>query len=253
MTPQYAPSTLSFKVKKNVVAQMMKQPMMRSFKQWKEALSAHADSKGTSDKPDAISSIEHFETTVHSGPNLEDIYVKQELMETALATVIAAVMEIKDSLRLIPAADLGGDLETREPKSQISQHRHSNGSAETFVVCPVAAKERAEEAELRNQKQTYVADLQQLQVQQHGLQQLQAELRDQKPTSVQFFHQPVSARKGEGKKRATENPSAFGMQLPFSDTDLVKVEDRTATLLKKYSQKLRSDSKADTYMRFDCE
>ena len=34
-----------------------------------------------------------------------------------------------------------------------------NGLAETFVVCPVAGKERAEEAEQRNQKQTCIADL----------------------------------------------------------------------------------------------
>lgn len=73
--------------------------------------------------------------------------------QTALATVTAAVMEIKGSLHsLNPAAELGVSLQRRESKSQSSQHLHSNRSAETLVVSPLATKERAEETELSNQK-----------------------------------------------------------------------------------------------------
>jgi hypothetical protein len=158
LTPQFAASTLTFKGRAKVVAQMMRHPMVKCFKKWKAwmaALSTHGD---------GIESI----PTLHSGPSLQDIYVKQELMETALATVTAALIEHKTALATMTAAVM-----------QIQGSLHTTKS-------PVATKERAEEAELSNQKQTCVADLkQQLQEQQQDIQQLQAELRNQKQTFVQ--------------------------------------------------------------------
>ena len=91
------------------------------------------------------------------------------VMENPTALVTSTVMEIKGSLHsLNPAAELGVSLQRRESKSQSSH------------LPPLATKERAEETELSNQKQTCVANLeQQLQEQQQDLQQLQAELRNQ--------------------------------------------------------------------------
>ena len=117
--------------------------MVKCFKKWKvwmTALSTHGDEMDM-DKQEVIESIKHLEPTLHSGPSLEDIYVTKELMETTLATVTAVLMENQTALATMTAVvmEIKGSLHTTKS--------------------PRATTGRAEEAELSNQKQICVADL----------------------------------------------------------------------------------------------
>jgi hypothetical protein len=155
LTPKYAPSPLIFRGRRHVIAQLMKLPMVQAFRKWKAALSEDGDEDGDE----------------KGMKNVENIYVKKEKMEewmeaalikqleTALHSIHlkqdklqewmeAALMDIKDSFQvLMKTQELKGSPQKLQAKSQIS--------TDTFET-----KERAEETELRNQKQTSVLELQ---------------------------------------------------------------------------------------------
>ena len=115
---------------------------MQAFRKWKTALSEDGDERGTSDDREVIRFIKQLEPAVHSN------HVKPNFNRSTAGGLPRG--------QFLTTSTENQQIAVTTRRRYVEKSRMpmiSTGSAETFVVWPVAAKERAEEKQAFEQQQ----------------------------------------------------------------------------------------------------